>query len=211
MGSSSQARDGSDLKVGARCLLGAMGQFFLVEIREVNDSSVRVTFPGRDYPVDGMTVTLDFHDADGFNSYSTEVIQGPSHTAGELLLKRPTHCHRTRHRQTARVPTDLAAQVKDQVHVRRYNAALLNISGGGALLECEAPFELGSTVEVTLSLPGEPLLHVLGKVAHVAESPRPAKSGIRVFGVNFMPLPPSASNSITAYIWRRLRELHPGI
>jgi Tfp pilus assembly protein PilZ len=174
-----------------------MGQFFLVELTEVNESIVRVTFPARDYPVDGMAVSLDFHDADGFNSYTTVVVQGPIQSAGELVLKRPDQFHRTQHRQTARVPTDLAAQVKDQIHVRRYNAALLNVSGGGALIECEAPFEIGSTVEITLSLPGEPLLQILGKVAHATDSARPGKTGIRAFGVNFVGLSPGVcANSI---------------
>ncbi|MCC6697366.1 MAG: PilZ domain-containing protein [Candidatus Hydrogenedentes bacterium] len=196
-----------EMRQGSTCLLNVIGQYFLVEILELLPDSIRVSFPGRDYPVPGMIVHLDFHDMDGFDSFETEVLEGPSKSGPGLVVSRPSESRRTQHRDSCRVPTDLTVQVKDQVHVRRYDAALLNLSAGGALIETDAPFDFSTSLELTLSLPGEPLLRMLGQVVHVSdESTRPE---CRTFGIRFVALSPELRQSISRYAWHRLRELYP--
>jgi hypothetical protein len=41
---------------GNRCLLLIMGQRFLVSIQKVTDNTIEVSFPVRDFPVEGMRV-----------------------------------------------------------------------------------------------------------------------------------------------------------
>ena len=200
--------DLGDIREGNLCLLSVMDQHFMVEILKVAKDFVDVSFPGVDYPVDGMAVDLEFHDKLGFNSYHAVVVQSPKNNAGRIRLTRPPGCVRAQHRDSCRVPTDLTVQVKDQAHVRRYDAALLNLSGGGALLRTEASFEFDASVELTVSLPGEPTHTFLGQVVHISR-PRDLKSNRTLYGIRFVSLDMPAAESATRYIWRRLRELYP--
>lgn len=196
-----------ELKVGNRCLLRVVGDAFLVKIIDVQTAYIRVTFPGKDYPVEGMQVILDFHDENGFNSYRTHVVRAPDR-AGALTLVRPVEARRTSHRDSCRVPTDLTVQVKDQVHIRRYDAALHNLSGGGALIETNANYDFSTTVEVTLSLPNEPRHTIIGQIVHVADS-RHRGNGSKLYGIRFIALTPETTQSLARYIWKRLREVYP--
>jgi len=132
--------DAPDLSTGKECLINLMGQYFLSRILDVSDDRLTVTFPGADYPAPGMRLELQFHDDEGFNAYVSHVVVGPQHHAGRVVIERPTAMERVLHRQNCRVSTDLTVQVKEQNHIRKYDAALLNLSGGGALLETDAPF-----------------------------------------------------------------------
>ena len=66
-----------ELSEGNLCLLSVMRQYFMVEIVEVGEQSLKLSFPGRDYPVEGMPVDLQFHDKTGFYSYPSVVMRGP--------------------------------------------------------------------------------------------------------------------------------------
>lgn len=199
-----------DIAEGNRCLLSVMGQRFMVDVVEVSEESLRVTFPGRDYPVAGMAVDLEFHDPDGFNSYHAQVMVGPDETSGGLVLTRPKEPRRAQHRDCCRVPTDLTVQVKDQVHVRRFDAELINLSAGGGLLSTRAQFDFSSTIEMTVSLPGEATRVILGSVVHVGEAEdNPLMGGGKtIYGVRFIGLDSAAAQSIRRYIRERLRELY---
>ena len=198
-----------ELRPGDPCLFNVTGRHFLVRILEVDASRIRITFPGIDYPVDGMRANLEFHDETGFYYYSTEVVKGPSSDLQGVLLSRPAELKRSTHRSSCRVATDLTVRVKDQVHVRRYDAALINLSSGGALIQTEAPFDFSSTIEMTLSLPGETACTILGQIVHLIEAAPNAPESHQMVGIKFITLDPDIEKSLTRYIWRRLQELYP--
>jgi c-di-GMP-binding flagellar brake protein YcgR len=201
-----------DLEKGKQCLLSVMDQYFMVEIVEVGSDKLKVTFPGIDYPLEGMAVALQFHDQDGINEYPSYVVDGPRGMENYLTLAKPETGTRTQHRSTCRVPTDLTMQVKDQIHVRKYDAALLNLSAGGCLIQTEGPFTLDSTLEAMLSLPGESTHTILAKVVHVASPGTSSPAGnVRAFGLRFIDPEPLVVRSISHYVWRRLREIYPSI
>lgn len=197
-----------ELQAGEHCLLRVMNRHFWVRVETVYDSGLRTTFPGTDYPVPGMMVELEIHEESGYTAFVTEVLAGPFETGGGLLLKTPAEGLFHQHRGSIRVSTDLTAQIRDQVHVRHYSADLVNLSGGGALMRTNAPLEMGTTVEVTLSLPGEQRSLVLGVVRHVHDAPG-NRPGDRMIGVNFLPLDPGAARSVARFIYQRLVELAP--
>lgn len=201
------ATTAEDLKVGRQCMMSTMGQRFLVEVLDVEEDTVRLSCPGADYPVSGMMVSLEFHDPTGYNSYRVEVVEGADAEGEGMLLRRPIDSRRSQHRDCCRVPTDLTIQVKEQVHVRRFDAALLNLSSGGMLIETTAPFDATSTVEATISLPGEPVFVVLGKVVHQAEVEE-GPQDLRTYGIRFLPPEPTITRSISRYIWSRLKDLY---
>lgn len=198
-----------DIRPGDQCLFNVTGRHFLVRVLETDSATVRITFPGIDYPVEGMRAYLEFHDETGFYYYPAEILRGPMADQQGVLLSRPTELKRSTHRSSCRVATDLTVRVKDQVHVRRYDAALINISSGGALLQTEAPLDFSSTVEITLSLPGETSHLILGQVVHIIEPAPNAPASEQMIGIKFSNFDPVVEKSLTRYIWRRLQELYP--
>jgi len=194
------------LGVGQECLLNVIGRHFKVRVIELTPDTVRVTFPGRDYPADGMHAILELHDDTGFHYFSTEVLEGPRPDAQGILIRNVAEMRRSFHRDHVRIPTDLTVQVREQVHVRRYNAALLNLSAGGALIQTDAVFEFNSVVDLTLSLPSEPAATIMGEIVHTVDSPSDNR---HMYGIRFLDVDAVVVESITRYIWRRLPELYP--
>ncbi len=197
------------LEKGKTCLLNVTGRHFQVEILEVGSDTVRVTFPGRDYPVEGISAILEFHDSTGYTYYTTEVEQGPTLEDSGIVLRQRSEAKRSLHRDCFRAPTDLTVQIKDHEHVRKYDAALLNISGGGCLIKTEAEFDFSTMVDMTLSLPGESTTTVLGQIVHVAQSHAASRTPSHLYGVRFVDLAPDIEQMITRYMWDRLRDMYP--
>ena len=203
------AKEPIKIEKGAECLLNFVGRHFKSRILEVGPETFRVTFPGRDYPVPGLNIVLEFHDDLGFYYMPTLVVEGPQNQPGGITLRKAAEVKRSTHRDSFRVPTDLTVRVRDHIHVRRYDAALVNISAGGALLRSDAPWDFSSTLEITLSLPGEPLYTLLGQVMHIATCTRCGQQPERVFGVKFIGIDPEIERAVTRYIFTRLPELYP--
>lgn len=196
------------LTEGSQCFLYVTGRHFLVRVVAIEDDAVRVTFPGKDYPIDGMRADMEFHDDTGFCYYSTEVIRGPSPNEEGILLRRPDELKRSVHRSSCRIQTDLTVQIKDHEHVRRYNASLQNISVGGALIQSDAPFDFSTIVEMDLSLPGESPHNILCQIAQIVPSASPQDTHLRQMCLRFVEMPANADLSISHFIWRRLQETY---
>ena len=197
------------LKAGVECMLHVTGRHFLAKILDVNNDVVHVSFPGKDYPIEGMRGALEFHDDEGFFYYAIQVVHGPVRKGSGIVLRRIAGLKRSKHRDACRVPTDLTVQVKDEAHVRRYNAALLNISGGGALVETEAPFDYSTTAELTISLPGEASHNIRCQVVDVLASCNSVHSTGHRYCLRFVEIEPDAEKCITRYVWERLHQLYP--
>ena len=196
------------LAKNVECLLNVMGRHFKVTVQSVEGESVRVSFPAKDYPMAGMGAVLEFHDDDGFTFYTTVVENGPPQE-GAIVLRLKGDVQRSVHRDCFRAPTDLTVQLREQDHVRKYDASLVNISGGGGLIRTCAELDYTSMVEVTLSLPGEPTFVVHAHVVHVDDAPTHGDSPARYFGLQFAGLEPDVEQAITQYMWDRLRALYP--
>lgn len=200
-----------EITVGGNCLLTVTDRLFMVEIVEVNDETIRVSFPGIDYPVDGMLVELEFHDHTGFSVFQAKVITGPRRDGDGILLELPTVSRRQQHRESARIPTDLSAQIKDPAQADKFDGRILNLSTGGALIETEAKFNLGDTIEIIAHLPERPETILAARILYIPE-PRETDQGVmNVYGTSFVSFEPGAGRALTRYIWDRLRELYPSV
>ena len=198
-----------DIREGNQGLLGFGDEFFLVSITKIDNGAIEATFPGDDYPVDGMDVTLEFHDYEGVNRYPVKVLRGPRQPGEGVRLSTPDRLERVQYRSSFRVPTDLTVQIKESAHVRRYDGDLINVSAGGALVRTVAGFELNTTAVLTLNLPGEPNHSVQGQVVHVSvDANKPAGKPQNLYGLRFVTPEPSVTDSIQRYLSRRLREIY---
>ncbi len=197
------------LTVGSECMLDVTGRHFLVTILEIKDDTLHVSFPGKDYPIQGMRGALEFHDKEGFSYYLVQVTEGPTHKGSGIWLRRTESLKRSKHRDACRVTTDLMAQVKDEAHVRRFNADLLNIGAGGALIQTEAPFDFSTTAELAVSLPGEPSHTIRCHVVDMLPPSDKVHPNAKRFCLRFVEVEPDAEKSISRYVWQRLSQMYP--
>lgn len=198
-----------EIAVGTTCLMTVTDHLFMVQISEVTDDTIRVTFPGIDYPVEGMLIDLEFHDLSGFSYYQATVIDGPQKVGDGILLERPTDAKRVRHRDSCRVSTDLAAELKDQAHVKTYPARITNLSTSGALVETEGYFELDTALDITLTLPDESVHEIVVKIVHVNDSVESGATPVHSYGTRFVGYEPGTGRAITRYIWAQLKNIYP--
>lgn len=206
------ANDGqTDIAVGVNCLLTVTDRHFVVEIVELNEETIRVSFPGIDYPIAGMLVDIEFHYLSGFSYYQTKVVEGPQREGDGIVLVRPAESTHIQHRDSCRVPTDLTGELKISGGDESFEAKLINLSSGGAMIETAGEFEVGAALELTLTLPDEPTHTFSTQVLHVGGVSGAPDHEIRRYGTRFTGHEPGAGRSMTRFIWGRLRELYPTV
>ena len=193
---------------GNRCLLLLMGQRYLVSIQKADSGSISVTFPIRDFPVEGMHVELEFHDTEGYTRFESEVMVAPKEVGDFLVLRRPPDYLRTYHRGSWRVPVDFKASIKGHVHPRRLNVPVINLSTGGMLILTDAEMAAGDMMEALLplaTLKDDPLTC---QIIHRAD-PAQSLGGLVQVGCSFVSPDPIHIKGISDYILERLKELGP--
>jgi hypothetical protein len=194
----------SHFVAGNRCLLLVLDQRFLVGVLQVTADTIRTSFPLRDFPVEGMYVSLEFHDEQGYTRYDSEVLSPPRKVGDGLLLKRPQDQERNCHRGAWRLEMEIQANVKSHVHPRRKDATIVDISAGGALLSTEAALEIEENFDLTFILPQHEPMTMTSRVVHVPETQKTE----RALGVKFVSPDPVNVQSISKYIRAQLRHLH---
>lgn len=193
---------------GNRCLLLLMGQRYLVSIQQADENSVSVSFPIRDFPVEGMRVDLEFHDLEGYTRFESEVMVAPKALGDSLVLRRPPEVLRNYHRGSWRVPVDFKASVKGHVHPRRLSVPVINLSTGGMLLLTDAPLEVDDMLETKLPIPELEDEPFTCKVVHRADAAK-SLGGLMQVGCSFVSPDPTSIKAISNYIMARLKELGP--
>ena len=193
---------------GNRCLLLIMGQRFLVSIQNVTESTIAVSFPVRDFPVEGMRVDLEFHDMEGFTRFESEVLTAPRELGDYLVIRRPPSYVRNYHRGSWRVSVDFKVELKGHVHPRRINVPVINISTGGILVLTDSEMEVNDMLEAALPIPELSGEKMTCKVAHRAPEPQ-SVDGLVQMGCTFVSPDPTSTKAIATYISNRLKELAP--
>lgn len=200
---------GDHFVAGARCLVEVLDRRYLSTVINVTKDRLRLSFPTVDFPVDGMMVTLEFHDDQGYTRCETEVVEGAREVGDGLLVKKPSNEFRSWHRSAWRIPGDFTVQLKGHVHPRRYEAPVINVSIGGVLVKTHAELELGDNVDIKTKLPASTVeLTLLGKVVHCVSEEKGADVG-RLVGVRFISPEAAQVDEIRSYIRRRVRTLYP--
>ena len=191
---------------GRYALMRVMHQQFWVQIIEVGDDAIRVSFPGADYPVAGMSVEIEFHYEDGYSVYTTEMTHRSKDSSEGIVLRAPDLLRRCMHRTNARIDANVRTSVRDQVHIAKHAGLVLNISRGGALILCKGEFELGATIEMSIELDDDRPQTVLAKVLHITYDEAEQSP---CYGIRFISLEKDASEAIERFVELRLSEQYP--
>jgi hypothetical protein len=200
----------TDIAIGKELLMMVAGRNFLVTVTDMSEDSLRVTFPGIDYPVNGMQVELEIHETDGFAYYLTTVKQGPRKDGDGVVLDIPAPPRRSMHRDTFRVPTNLEGEVLAPGSDRWIKASVTNVSAGGAYIEMkEESYTEGTTVDLALMLPGDSRRIVQAQILHAVDPREKDGEYFYAYGTRFTGYEPGAGREITQYIEQLLRDMYP--
>ena len=203
-----RSTNGGGINPGGRCLLLITGQRFLVSVLSVGEDWIKVTFPAADFPIEGMFVTLEFHDDEGYTVFESEVLQSPLEPGDGLTLRLPETRQRNSHRTAWRVPADFRASIKGHVHPRVHEVPVLDVSAGGLQVSADMDLALGENVDISFRLPGLGEHKVLGSVAHVVRLENDAKAPLRA-GIRFINPENETTHALKHYIRTRVAQLGP--
>lgn len=190
------------LRANTEGFLRTMGRLHLVRVLGTSEDTFWVTFPGADYPVEGMAVDLEFHEERGFYIYHTRVVIGPRKPGDGIVLRRTESLEFRQHRREWRVPVDLKAGLLAANNGRACTAQLLNLGSGGAMLRTPLQFELGDMVQIRLQIRRHRALLLPAQVIRIETDGR--------FALRFIDVPASDVRDLIHFVWERIRETYPG-
>lgn len=196
---------------GMNLLLRLIDRNFMVEVLDVSEDRIRVSFPGIDYPAEGMPVEIELHDATGFTYFQTRVLAGPRPEGDGIDLERPTSTARSMHRESCRVPTDLAVELRHDDPPVVVPGRIRNISTGGALVESAQKFLPGVDLAARITLPEGVTVNVRTQVLHAALARNNVSGPVYAYGTRFIGYEPGAGRVLTEYVWQRLKDLYPSV
>jgi hypothetical protein len=197
------------LKAGKSCLLALQGRRFLCDIIELRDENVAVRFPLPEIMEPGMRVRLEIYSHHGLSSYGATVREVPETPEGSLVLQCEAEGRWDAHRSWWRVAPDFAMQVKREGQERMSWAAVNDLSLGGAQILSSGTMSEGEKLTLTFMVPGTHApATIQADIVHISDAVVD-EYGARTIGLRFDPLEPEVAKSLKAYIWRRLREMHP--
>jgi hypothetical protein len=195
------------LRRGERGFLRVMGNPFLVEILGVNGKEVWVSFPGADYPLDGMGAELEFHAETGYLLFHTHVVRGPRRDG--VVLERTESSEHRQHRRHWRIPTDTTVVLRPLHGQKQYTAIMDNLSAGGLLVRAYAEFPLSCVLDMQLPLDDGALHPMRGRVVFSEESGSFENSPRNRYGIHFAEVPPESRRALIWHLYRRMRKVYP--
>lgn len=186
-----------------------MGHPFMVEILGVNGKEIWVSFPGADYPLDGMGAELEFHTPQGYTLFHAQVLRGPRRDGDGVVLERAETSEDRHHRRHWRIPTDTTVVLHPVQDGKHYTAIMDNLSAGGMLVRTYAVLYLPCELEVEMPLDDGNTYTLSGRVVYGAET-SPFQPGPRhKYGILFGALEPGTRRSLTWYLYKRMRKTYP--
>jgi hypothetical protein len=184
-----------------------MGKRFGVEVLDVGERAIRVSFPFADWPSDGTAVELELPSDHEYVRYRATVAYEPETTyVAGLVLHDLVRCEPEKaQRVDSRVPTDLTVQVRETPHPRRFNASVVNLSVGGALLRSDLGAAPGHELDIDMSLPCHCVERLPARVVHVAPDGESFEG--QLLGVQFVNTRPETRSAISDYIEHQLEAI----
>ena len=196
------------LKKGNEAYLRLMGRRFLVEVLAVANDTISISFPGGNYPIEGLGVTLEFHEPNGVVSYHTQVIAGPRGEGEGMVLQRAVSVTRMQHRRAWRVPVNVKMSLRKRGQRLPRKVLVIDISAEGVLIETNAPLAFEDLTDLRLTLPKLPVHVVAARVVRLEPADPARKQGPR-FALLFVDVAPETRRLLTYYVWSQLRRRHP--
>ncbi len=190
---------------GARCIVTVNAVRYTAEVVASGHDTAGVICRESEFLADaGDEADLEFLDAQYRVVYHMQVVVAPSKPGDGMILQRAASAAYARRRRTWRVSLESPVAICRDGAVQSHEGRVINLSTEGALVAASAPIAVGEMITLYLALPGEPEHAIATRVVRREEGEPPR------FGVRFAAVSPEARQSLTRFMWARLRVLYPG-
>ena len=204
-----EPRTKTPLLRGAKGFLRVMGNPFLVEVLGVNGKEVWVSFPGADYPLDGMGALLEFHSETGYVLFHTQVVRGPRRDGDGVVLERTETSENRQHRRHWRIPAEATVVLHPVNAEKHYTAVMENLSAGGVLVRTYAVLPLTCELEIQMPLDDGATHTIPGRIVYSEEAGAFESGPRNKYGVIFGAMPPSTHRALTWHLYKQMRKFYP--
>jgi hypothetical protein len=155
------------------------------------------------FAVEGRGIVLEIDHESGYRTaYFTRLLTvAPDHNT-ELILLRSANLNCDELRAFLRVPTEILVAATPLDRPVGFDAKLLNISSGGALIQGDPPYELEYGEKLKLTMVSRPALQITGEVMHFSKG---TASPEQRFGVRFVDVEEDNVRALTWYVWQRVQ------
>ena len=176
---------------GTKCSLRIDGRRYPAELVDARDRVLR------------MQCLEDGFDMRSRNAaYFTRFLTAAPDDHKELILLRSANLNCDELRSFLRVPTEIAVTVTLEDSPAKFDARLLNISSGGALMESEMLPELEYGEKLQMQIVDDPGISVQSELIHFSNGK--SSSSIRV-GVRFIDVDDASVRALTWFVWKRVK------
>jgi len=192
------------LDKGAKGYLSSGGVRVPIEIKDYCGKALQIAFMEEANVGASPWCYLEFEDDRGCARYNTQVCAATYDSHDGLVLVRVSGVDRKGVREFARVPTDMDVTLQSG-HGAVFEADLINISSGGALVESDATFDERAEVVMRITVPQETAHKVIGQVVHI----EPGENGRTRYGIRFVEAQRDFMRALYHFIWGELKALFP--
>lgn len=196
------------LSSGDFCLLAVRDVRFYCQVISNEDESIQIRFNIANALVEGMLATLERYDEEGVEHFPVRVEHSPVFPEDPAQLKIYAQPHRHVNRGGWRIPSEFALRLKRKRDANYTPVVVNDISAGGAQVETTMDLSPVEQVEISVLIPGETAEDIINaEITYIAPEPIDI-FGAKAVGLHFIGSQ-DFEKKLTAYIWRRIRKLHP--
>lgn len=169
---------------------------------DVRDRVVRMRCAENGFAIQGRGIVVEFDCPNGTAAYFTRYLTSAPDKQPELVLLRSANLNCDELRSFLRVPAEIGVTVGLEDSPATFDAKLLNISSGGALLESQSLPDLEYGERLLLRITEEPAISVKGELVHFSNG-KPAT--LPRYGVRFVDVDDEAVRALTWFVWKRVK------
>ena len=187
---------------GTKCSLRIDGRRYPAELVDARDRVLRMQCLEDGFDMRSRGIVVEFEGRGGNAAYFTRFLTAAPDDHKELILLRSANLNCDELRSFLRVPTEIAVTVTLEDSPAKFDARLLNISSGGALMESEMLPELEYGEKLQMQIVDDPGISVQSELIHFSNGK--SSSSIRV-GVRFIDVDDASVRALTWFVWKRVK------
>lgn len=183
---------------------------FLVEILGVDNNQIWTTFPGINYPLQGVGGHLEFHNESGFLAYNVQVLRYAERPETGIVLERSESAEQRTHRTSWRVPTDISVAFRTPNATENFAGILEDLSADGCQLRTNPVLAIRTPLELCFALDREHGNQIVeGRVCYVHEESGLQGGSTIHYGIKFTRVPPQTRRLLTLFLYHHVRKCYP--
>lgn len=187
---------------GTKCSLRIDGRRYPAELVDARDRVLRMQCLEDGFDMQSRGVVVEFEGNGGNAAYFTRFLTAAPDDHTELILLRSANLNCDELRSFLRVPTEIPVSATLEGSPAKFDARLINISSGGALMESDKLPELEYGEKLQLQIVDDPGISVQGELIHFSNG-KPS-SNLRV-GVRFIDVDDANVRALTWFVWKRVK------